>query len=253
MTSGTGASGPDSEVTGSEAPGADSPGADRPDTDSPDSDTTVVTVPEAAAPQSDPGDRVPSGNVLTALRPVGIVSSWVMLICGILGMAGSAALSIERIELLKNPDYQASCNFSPVVSCSSVMTTQQAEFFGFPNPLLGLAAFAVILVTAVLSVGRAQLPRWYWIGQTAVAALGFVFINYLAFQSIYRIGALCPYCMVVWTVTPIILVLSLSPALGDGPTGRLLRDASWIVLAAWYLIVIIAAGERFWYYWRTLF
>lgn len=189
---------------------------------------------------------------MTALRPIGIASSVVMLICGILGMAASAALSLERIELLKDPTYSASCNFSPVLSCGSVMTTDQAAFLGFPNPLLGLPAFAVILVTAVLSLGRTQLPRWYWIGQTLVTAVGFVFVNYLAFQSIYRIGALCPYCMVVWTVTPIILVLSFSRALGDGPVGRTLRDASWIVLAAWYLIVIIAAGERFWYYWRTL-
>lgn len=251
MTSGTGASGPD--ASGADSPGTDSPQGDSPQGDSPQGDGTVVAVPEASPPQSDSGERPESGNPLTALRPVGIIGPWVMLICGILGMAGSAALSIERIELLKNPAYQASCNFSPVVSCSSVMTTEQAEFFGFPNPLLGLPAFAVILVTAVLSIGRARLPRWYWIGQTAVTGLGFVFINYLAFQSIYRIGALCPYCMVVWAVTPIILVLSLSRALGDGPAGRLVRDASWIVIAAWYLIVIIAAGERFWYYWRTLF
>lgn len=219
-----------------------------------------------SAASADTGDTGDTGNdtalaaneaasthPLLALRPIGTVASWVMLICGVLGMAGAAALSIERVELLKNPSYSASCNFSPVLSCTSVMNTEQAAFLGFPNPFLGLPAFAVILVTALLSLGRIQLPRWYWIGQTLVTAVGFVFVNYLAFQSIYRIGALCPYCMVVWTVTPIILVLSLSRALGDGPRAALVRDASWIVLAAWYLIVVIAAGERFWYYWKTLF
>nr|WP_245551673.1 vitamin K epoxide reductase family protein [Gordonia hirsuta] len=190
---------------------------------------------------------------MTALRPFGIVSSWVLLIAGILGMAASAALSIERIDLLKNPNYIPSCNFSPILSCGSVMITEQAEFLGFPNPLLGLPAFGVILATAVLSVGRVRLPRWYWIGQSLVTAVGFVFVNYLAFQSIYRIGALCPYCMVVWTVTPIILVLSISRALGDGSLGRTLRDASWFLLAAWYAVVIFAGGYEFWDYWRTLF
>lgn len=190
---------------------------------------------------------------LAARRPIGAVSAWVILICGVLGMAASAALSIERIELLLNPEFSPSCNFSPILSCGSVMVTDQAAFFGFPNPLLGLPAFAVVLTTAVLSIGRVRLPRWYWIAQTAGLGLGWIFINYLAFQSIYRIGALCPYCMVVWTTTPIIFVLSLSRSLGDGPRSQTVRDAAWILLGTWYLIVVFAAGQRFWDYWSSLF
>ncbi|MFT3716965.1 MAG: vitamin K epoxide reductase family protein [Gordonia sp. (in: high G+C Gram-positive bacteria)] len=190
---------------------------------------------------------------LTALRPIGTASAWVMLVCAVLGLIASFDLSIERIELLMNPDYIPSCNISPVLSCGSVMKTEQARFFGFPNPLIGLPAFAVIVTTAVLSVGRVRLPRWYWIGQTLGLTLGFVFINYLAFQSIFRIHALCPYCMVVWTVTPIVLVLSLSRALGDGLGAQKLRDASWVVLGAWYALVVFTIGVKFWYYWKTLF
>ncbi len=218
--------------------------------------SSADTSPVTAAPSDDDAAAVaPSngGGALGAPRPVGVVSAWVLLVCGILGLVASATLTIERIELLINPAFDPSCNFSPILSCGSVIVTDQARFFGFPNPLLGLPAFAVIIVTAVLSVGRVSLPRWYWIGQTLGTALGFVFVNYLAFQSIYRIGALCPYCMVVWAVTPIVLVLSLSRALGDGPRGQIVRDASWMVLAFWYLVVIIAAGERFWDYWVSLF
>lgn len=193
----------------------------------------------------------PAGG-LSALRPIGVASAWVMLVCGVLGMLASATLTLERLELYVDSSYTPSCNINPVLSCGSVMVTEQAKFFGFPNPLLGLPAFAIILVTAVLSVGRVRLPRWYWTLQTAGAGLGFLFVNYLAFQSIYRIGALCPYCMVVWTVVPIILVLSLSRALGDGPRTRLIRDAGWVLLALWYAIIVFCAGERFWYYWSTL-
>lgn len=221
------------------------------DSDQPSADLADEVV-VAPGPLTESADTGTDGGGLTALRPIGVVSTWVMLICGVLGMAASAALSIERIDLLKNPNYIPSCNFSPILSCGSVMQTDQAEFLGFPNPLLGLVAFAVILVTAVLSIGRIPLPRWYWIGQTLITAVGFVFVNYLAFQSIYRIGALCPYCMVVWTVTPIILVLSLSRALGDGPNGRIMRDASWFLLAAWYVVVIFAGGYEFWDYWSSL-
>ncbi|WP_298444622.1 vitamin K epoxide reductase family protein [Gordonia sp. (in: high G+C Gram-positive bacteria)] len=215
-------------------------------------DTVASEISDASADVTD--DAVgPAVHPLLARRPIGVVTSWVMLVCGVLGMAASATLTIERIDLLINPANTPSCNFSPILSCGSVMVTEQARFFGFPNPLLGMPAFAVILTTAVLSVGRVQLPRWYWIGQTLGLSIGFVFVNYLAFQSIYRINALCPYCMVVWTITPILLNLSLSRALGDGPRSRLARDLSWMLLIVWYAIVIVCGGQRFWDYWVTLF
>ena len=199
------------------------------------------------------GPVAPEPVAMTDLRPISRPSAWALLVTAIIGLLASADLTIERIQLLIDPTDTPSCNFSPILSCGSVMVTDQAKFFGFPNPLLGLVAFTVILVTGVLAVGKVQLPRWYWIGQTLGTALGFVFVNYLAFQSIYRIDALCPYCMVVWTVTPIILVLSLSRALGDGLGAQKVRDASWVLLGVWYVVVILAAGERFWDYWSSLF
>ena len=79
--------------------------------------------------------------------------------------------------------------------------------FGFPNPLLGLVAFAVVVVTGVLAVAKVSLPQWYWIGLTVGTLIGAVFVHWLIFQSLYVIGALCPYCMVVWAVTIPLLVV----------------------------------------------
>jgi len=36
--------------------------------------------------------------------------------------------------------------------------------FGPPNPLYGVIAFTLVLVTGVLAVGGVRLPRWYWVG-----------------------------------------------------------------------------------------
>ena len=56
---------------------------------------------------------------------------------------------------------------------------------------------------------KCALPRWYWVGLAVGTLLGVVFIHWLIFQSLYRIGALCPYCMVVWAVTiPLLVVVS---------------------------------------------
>lgn len=203
---------------------------------------------------AEPGDDESSGggSWWTARPRLSVGGGVVLLVLGVIGFVSSATLTIERIELLINPAYVPSCSLNPVLSCGSVMVTEQARVFGFPNPLIGIAAFAVIIVTGVLATGRVSLPRWYWAGQTLFTALGFIFLNWLAFQSLYRIGALCPYCMVVWTVTPIILILSAGRLFGESFRARDARGWLWLLLPLWYAIIIVAIGIRFWSYWQTL-
>src|SRR6202000_1028501 len=138
----------------------------------------------------------------------------------VIGLVSSMTLTVEKIDILANPAYVPSCNINPIVSCGSVMVTPQASALGFPNPLLGIAGFTVVVVSGVLAVAKVPLPRWFWIGLTAGTLLGAVFVHWLIFQSLYRIGALCPYCMVVWVATMSLLVVVASVAFGPGPDGR---------------------------------
>jgi uncharacterized membrane protein len=184
--------------------------------------------------------------------------AWWILIAGVAGLIASATLTIEKVELLLNPSYVPSCNLNPIVSCGSVMTTPQASAFGFPNSLIGIAAFSVITVTGVLAVAKVPLPRWYWIGITlgTLAAAGFV--HWLIFQSLYRIGALCPYCMVVWVATVSLLVVVASIAFGfngDGRGGTVVRELHhwrWSIATLWFTAVFLLIVVRFWDYWSTL-
>ncbi len=194
----------------------------------------------------------------TPLPSVSSASAWWVLIAGVAGLIASATLTIEKIELLLNPSYVPSCNLNPIVSCGSVMTTPQASAFGFPNSLIGIAAFAVVAVTGVLAVAKVQLPRWYWIGITlgTLAATGFV--HWLILQSLYRIGALCPYCMVVWVATVSLLVVVASIAFGpngDGHSGVVVRELHhwrWSIATIWFTVVFLLIVVRFWDYWSTL-
>lgn len=191
-------------------------------------------------------------------RAISSARAWLILIAGVAGLIASATLTIEKIELLLNPSYVPSCNLNPIVSCGSVMTTPQASAFGFPNSLIGIAAFAVVTVTGVLAVAEVPLPRWYWLGITlgTLAAAGFV--HWLIFQSLYRIGALCPYCMVVWVVTISLLVVVASIAFGpngDGRNGVVARELlhwRWSIATIWFTAVFLLIVVRFWDYWSTL-
>ncbi|TCN30649.1 vitamin K epoxide reductase family protein [Kribbella orskensis] len=77
----------------------------------------------------------------------------------------------------------------------------QAEAFGFPNPLLGIAGFAIVTTIGAALLAGASFRRLFWLGLQAGVTFGVVFVHWLIFQSLYRIQALCPYCMAVWAVT----------------------------------------------------
>ena len=182
-------------------------------------------------------------------------SAWWVLIAGVVGLISSATLTIEKIEILVNPAYVPSCSINPVLSCGSVMITEQASAFGFPNPLIGIAGFAVVVVTGVLAVAKVRLPRWYWVGLTIGTALATVFVHWLIFQTLYRIGALCPYCMVVWSVTIPLLVVAGSIALRPLHTNTVARAIyqwRWSLVALWFTSLLLLILVRFWEYWSTL-
>jgi uncharacterized membrane protein len=188
---------------------------------------------------------------------VGTLSAWWVLIAGVIGLVSSMTLTVEKIDILANPAYIPSCNINPILSCGSVMVTPQASALGFPNPLLGIMAFTVVVVAGVLAVAKVPLPQWFWIGTTAGLLVGAVFVHWLIFQSLYRIGALCPYCMVVWVVTITLLVvvssIVLRPALADSNAlVRVLFQWRWSIAALWFTAVFLLIMVRFWDYWSTL-
>jgi uncharacterized membrane protein len=189
---------------------------------------------------------------------VPVLSAWWVLIAGVAGLAASMALTVEKFELLINPHYVPSCNINPIVSCGSVMTTPQAAVLGFPNPLLGIIGFTVVLVTGVLTVSKVALPQWYWIGLSIGTLVGVVLVHWLIFQSLYRIGALCPYCMVVWAISvPLLAVLMTNvfrPVLdrGDSTLARVGYQWRWSIVTLWFTAVLLMIMVRFWDYWSTL-
>lgn len=186
---------------------------------------------------------------------VGRLSALWVLIAGVVGLSSALALTIEKVELLKNPAYVPTCSLNPVLSCGSVMVTPQAAVFGFPNSLIGIVSFTVVLVTGVLAVARVQLPRWYWAGLAVGTLLGTVFVHWLIYQSVFTIGALCLYCMVVWSMTIPLLVVVTTIAVQSQRGNAVLRGLHtwrWSIVALWFTAVILLCLVRFWSYWSTL-
>jgi uncharacterized membrane protein len=207
---------------------------------------------------SAPPAETPGESKLVAAHeiPAGLPSAWWVLAAGAIGLIASLTLTVEKVDILLNPSYVPSCNLNPILSCGSVMVTPQASALGFPNPLVGIVAFTVVVVTGILSVMKVILPRWYWIGLSAATLAGAVFVHWLIFQSLYRIGALCPYCIAVWAVTiPLLVVvapIAFRPAVRGSRVARGFYDWRWSITAFWFTAVFLLILTRFWDYWSTL-
>jgi len=187
--------------------------------------------------------------------------AWFLVVAGLVGLLAAFTLLVEKIALIEDPTYVPSCSINPILSCGSIMRTDQAEAFGFPNPIIGIAGFSIVITTGMTILAGATLRRWFWLGLQAGATFGVGFIHWLIFQSLYRIGALCPYCMIVWVaVIPLFWYTTLHNVRAGHirlplPAGRLAalaREFHGVVLATWYLAIVGLIANRFWEYWSGL-
>lgn len=127
-----------------------------------------------------------------------------MLAFGLIGLLSAFVLTVEKFHLLQNPDAILSCSFNLVLNCSTVMQTWQSSVFGFPNMLIGLMAYPIVIAVAVAGLSGVRFPNKFLIAANICYGLGALFAYWLFFQSVYAIQVLCPWCLVVTFSTTII-------------------------------------------------
>lgn len=182
-------------------------------------------------------------------------TAWILIVGGVIGIVASIELIIQKISVLSNPDFVPNCDINPVLSCGSVINTEQASLFGFPNPVLGVIGFTIVIMFGALLFTGVELPRAMWVGLNLGALAGMFFVIWLVGQSLYVIGALCPWCMVVWAVTiPIFWQVTIDNlASGRLSLGKSLSEIivalKWILVGASYLIIMALIFVRWQDFW----
>lgn len=180
---------------------------------------------------------------------------------GILGWFAAFSLVLERIHVATNPDAVLSCDVSPFISCKSVMLTEQASLFGFPNPLIGVAAFVAPIAVGLAILAGAKFAAWFWRLFAVGITLGLVFVIWLWIQSTFVIGVLCPYCMVAWAAMIPLFWKVILFGTKDGFIDTPLRfvgffdrayDKAWVFTLATEALLIAIIIARFWTSWPSL-
>ena len=132
-------------------------------------------------------------------RPTGL--AFFLIIAGAIGFLAAWQLTLDKFQVLADPATKLGCDISVIVACGPNLESWQGSVFGFPNPLLGIAGFVAPIAVGVAILARARFARWFWMLFNLGVAGALAFVCWLIGQSIFVLGTLCPWCMVVWSVT----------------------------------------------------
>jgi uncharacterized membrane protein len=183
---------------------------------------------------------------------------YILVIGGVIGLLASLILSYDTLQVSKNAHYIPSCNLNPVISCGNVINTAGDTIFRLPYPYYGLIAFAVLVTTGAAMLAGAKFKRWYWLAFQAGVTLGTAGAYFLLLKSVYKIHALCPYCLSVDVVTTTLFWYLTLYNIDNGviklKNQRLKSIYKWVrshhldLLILWFIIVTGLILKHFWYY-----
>jgi uncharacterized membrane protein len=179
------------------------------------------------------------------------------VITGAAGLLAAWVITIDKFKLLENPNFVPGCSLNPVVSCGNIMKSKQAAAFGFPNPMLGLVAYGIVICVGMSLLARATYPRWYWLTFNAGTVFGVGFCTWLQFQSLYRINSLCLWCSLAWVATIIMFWYVTSSNIRNDflPAPRWLKsffgEFTWVLPVVHIGIIGMLILTRWWDFWTS--
>ena len=190
----------------------------------------------------------PSLPAVARNRPFALI----LLITGVIGWVASGILVLERLALYEDAEHVTTCDINALVSCGKVMGTWQSELLGFPNPLIGIVACAVVITTAMAMLSGARFADWYWGALQAGVTVGLLFIVWLWYQALFVIHILCLYCMVVWAMmVPLFILLTvrnLAHGLFPASPAVVRFSSQWAGTLIAVIYVAVAASVFFSFY-----
>ena len=175
----------------------------------------------------------------------------VMAAGGTIGATAAFLQTLEKLTLLENAHAQLTCNLNSVFSCSNVLNAWQSSVFGFPNSIMCLMLFMTFAVAGFIGLGGGHAGKRTRLAVQTIALATLGFASWFMWQSLFRIHAVCIFCL--FCVAGLLLVnwawLRLNA--DDLPIGSAARDRlkrgflngadifGWVLLAAVLALTII--------------
>ncbi len=111
------------------------------------------------------------------------------------GLVSAFWQMMEKITLLKHTGTPLTCDLNSVFSCSNVLNSHQASIFGPPNSLICTVLFAALLMVGVIGWTGSAIAKQVRLVMQFFALFMVAFGTWFLWQSAYRIGSLCIFCI----------------------------------------------------------
>ncbi|HIY65324.1 MAG TPA: vitamin K epoxide reductase family protein [Candidatus Agrococcus pullicola] len=179
--------------------------------------------------------------------------AWLLIASGALGLFGAFELSVERVNLLLDPEGALACDINPFITCSGAMESAQGSAFGFPNPFIGLMGFVAPIAVGVALLAGAKFKRWFWVAFTVGLTGALAFVLWLAWNSIFLLGIVCPWCFGVWVAVYAMFFPTLTHSIAEGAvklgsgaqrSARKFLPYSWIASFLLLVVVVLTIAIR---------
>ncbi len=175
---------------------------------------------------------------------------WVIMLAAGASLVASFVLSVDAIALAADENAQLGCNINQVVSCGAVGVSWQANLLGFPNSFLGLISEPVLIAVGLAGLSGSRFSKGFMIGVQGVVVLALFFAYWLFWQSMFVIGALCPWCLVVTVSTTVLFAavthlnirddnLFLPRKLQAGLESWLRMDLDLLAVVGWLALMLV--------------
>jgi uncharacterized membrane protein len=219
---------------------------------------TASVVDEArASGANEPVQSAREGGTVGAGRGFSLL----LVITGFAGLLAAWVITIDKNHILeakaRGETYTPGCSLNPVVSCGNIMESDQAEAFGFPNPMLGLVTYGMVIAIGMGLLAGARYQRWFWLGLQAGTLFGVAFCTWLQYQSLYEIGSLCLWCCLAWAATIFMFwyttVHNVRHGFIPAPAGAraVLEEFHWLIPVVHVAVIGILILTRWWDFWTS--
>lgn len=164
----------------------------------------------------------------------------VTIILGAIGLFASWELATEYIKTLQVEDYVPNCELSVLVTCGPNMDSWQGSILGFSNTIIGLMAFVAPIAVGVAMLAGARFAAWFWWLYRAGLAAGVAFVFWLFYQSVFSLSTLCPWCMVVWSVTiPLFFFTAFRPEAEGYYAAKPSTQKAFAAINSWAWVLVL--------------
>jgi uncharacterized membrane protein/protein-disulfide isomerase len=180
-------------------------------------------------------------DLASAVPPQGLASlSLPTLLLSIAGFGTSLYTLIEHLRLTAGKT-QLGCDINEKLNCSSVLSSEYAEFLHIPVGAFGMAYFGAMIAMAI--VPKLTEVSKSWIGQWRLIfnAIGMVTSIYFIYISSVKIGAFCPWCMATHAINLLLLIYHGFDFIKNKETPKFAHPSAFVKLFATSLALSVPA------------